>query len=99
MARLRREEVVVETVVAAAEQERRRTRAPRGGNVGWEAEMSQDASNHSWIVNERDQTKTASAARAVEHIESEAPGHQLRPEQIRSGRPRCRGCHVGVGVG
>jgi hypothetical protein len=47
----------------------------RGGHGGREAEMAQDPSDHPRILDDRDQTKTAAALRAVEHIESEAPGH------------------------
>src|SRR5262245_32312127 len=46
--------------------------------------MCQNMADHPRIFDERDETESPAAPSTGQHIESETPGHQLRPQHIRS---------------
>ena len=51
-------------------------------------EMAEDAPNHLRVFDERDQLEKIPATRTREHVEAEAPLHQLGPQPIRARRRR-----------
>jgi len=58
---------------------------PSPGNPGGEPQVSQDAGNHGWVVDHRNQPKSPATAGTGEDIQSQATVHQVRPEIVPAG--------------
>ena len=94
--------------VRAPSRRRRRTTAPiaravtvgaRGpgrGHLRRQAEMTQDASNHLRVFDERDQLEPIPATWTREDVEAKTPLHQLRPQPVRTQRDGRRGGRLHV---
>jgi hypothetical protein len=91
-ARLRRSDAVVEAAGASPERDWWCACGTATGDLGRQPEMTQDPLNHAPLFDQRDQ-EPSPAARARQHVIAEAPGHQLRPEQVRRAAWRRRRSH------
>ncbi len=63
-------------------EERRRACRPRLGGLGRESQVLQHVPNDGGLVNERDKGEPPPTAGTGEHIQAQAPAHQLRPEVV-----------------
>jgi len=75
-------ELVGRVMARRSSEERRRACRPRLGDLGRQVQVLQHAANDGGVVDERDEPESPPAAGTGQHIQAQAPAHQLRPGVI-----------------